>query len=355
IDSTHAPIPMVLAVGAVHHHLIRTGRRMSADIVVESGQVWDVHHFALLLGYGASAINPYLAIESMVTMINPDEETSSYERTYYNFKKALEDGLLKIMSKMGISPLASYRGAQIFEVVGLDEDLVAQYFTGTPSRVRGISLETIATETIDRHTLAYGPHAGAMKLPDPGMYRFRKDGEYHSYHPLIIRALQKAAESGSYADFKTYSSLLGNREPSVLRDLLRFHSPREPISIDEVESVENIRRRFTSQAMSLGALSPEAHQTISIAMNRIGSRSNTGEGGEDPSWYKWTGTGDSPDNKTKQVASARFGVTAEYLAHAHELEIKMAQGSKPGEGGQLPAHKVSALIAKFRHAIPGIP
>jgi glutamate synthase (NADPH/NADH) large chain/glutamate synthase (ferredoxin) len=356
VDDEHAPVPMLLAVAAVHHHLIREGRRLKADLIVESGQVWDVHHFALLLGYGASAINPYLAIEAIAAAISDDAEGRGYEKTYANFKKAIEDGLLKIMSKMGISPLASYRGAQIFEIVGLNSEVVARFFPGTPSRIRGIGLAEIAQDVIAKHTLAFAPPvAPTQKLPDPGLYRFRKDGEYHAYNPFVVRALQKAANSGQFADYKTYANLLANREPAVLRDLLRFRSNRDPIPLDEVESVESIRRRFTSQAMSLGALSPEAHSTISIAMNRIGGRSNTGEGGEDPSWYKWTGGGDSPDNKTKQVASARFGVTAEYLAHAYELEIKMAQGSKPGEGGQLPAHKVSPLIARFRHAIPGIP
>ncbi|HEX5418113.1 MAG TPA: glutamate synthase large subunit [Chloroflexota bacterium] len=355
VDDLHAPVPILLAVGAVHHHLIREGRRLKCDLVVETGQVWEVHHFALLLGFGASAVNPYLAIESIADSIADDAEGLTFAQAYYNFKKAIEDGLLKIMSKMGISPLASYRGAQIFEIVGLDADLVSRYFPGTPSRVRGVSLAEIAADTLSRHAAAFQPAAPKGKLPDPGLYRFRKEGEYHAYNPFVVRALQKAANTGNYAEYRTYSDLLKKRDPAVLRDLLRFRQVREPIAIDEVESVEAIRRRFTSQAMSLGALSPEAHSTISIAMNRIGSRSNTGEGGEDPSWYKRTGGGDSPDNKTKQVASARFGVTPEYLAHAYELEIKMAQGSKPGEGGQLPAHKVSAMIAKFRHAIPGIP
>lgn len=354
VDEDHAPVPILLAVAAVHHHLIRQGRRLKADLIVESGQVWDVHHFALLLGYGASAVNPFLAIDCIATLVAKEAEDFTFEKGYHNFKKAVEDGLLKIMSKMGISPLASYRGAQIFEVVGLNQDLVARCFPGTPSRIRGIGLAEIAEDVLTRHATAFAPVTGKPKLPDPGLYRFRRDGEYHAYNPFVVRALQKAANSGEYADYRVYSDLLANREPAVLRDLLQFKA-REPISINDVESVESIRRRFTSQAMSLGALSPEAHQTISIAMNRIGSRSNTGEGGEDPSWYKWKGGGDSPDNKTKQVASARFGVTAEYLAHAFELEIKMAQGSKPGEGGQLPAHKVTATIAKFRHAIPGIP
>ena len=309
----------------------------------------------MLLGYGASAVNPYLAIESIAGLIADEAEGMGFAEAYQNYHRAIEDGLLKIISKMGISPLTSYRGAQIFEIVGLDDDLVDRCFAGTPSRIRGIGLAELAEDILSRHRVAFVPAPVKGKLPDPGLYRFRKDGEYHAYNPFVVRALQKAANTGDYADYKTYASLLANREPAVLRDLFRFRPTRAPIPIDEVESVEGIRRRFTTQAMSLGALSPEAHQTISIAMNRIGSRSNTGEGGEDPSWYKWKGGGDSPDNKTKQVASARFGLTTEYLAHAYELEIKMAQGSKPGEGGQLPAHKVSQMIARFRHAIPGIP
>ncbi len=354
VDADHAPIPILLAVAAIHHHLIRQGRRLKADLVVETGQVWDVHHFALLIGYGASAINPYLAIESIASLVADVDDNLSFETAYHNFEKAIRDGLLKIMSKMGISPLASYRGAQIFEIVGLNQDLVSRCFPGTPSRIRGIGLAEIAEDVLARHRAAYTPVGATLRLPDAGLYRFRKEGEYHAFNPFVVRALQKAAQSGQYAEYRVYSDLLRNREPAVLRDLLRFKG-RQPVPLDEVEPVESIRRRFTAQAMSLGALSPEAHSTISIAMNRIGSRSNTGEGGEDPSWYKWTGGGDSPDNKTKQVASARFGVTTEYLAHAVELEIKMAQGSKPGEGGQLPAHKVSPMIAKFRHAIPGIP
>lgn len=354
VDADHAPVPILLAIAAIHHHLIREGRRLKADLIAETGQVWDVHHFALLLGFGASAINPYLAIESIASLVAGVDNSLSFETAYHNFDKAVHDGLLKIMSKMGISPLASYRGAQIFEIVGLNEDLVARCFPGTPSRIRGIGLAEIAEDVLARHATAFAPITGKPRLPDTGLYRFRKDGEYHAYNPFVVRALQKAASSGQYADYKVYAEILRNREPAVLRDLLRFRD-RQPIPIDEVEPVESIRRRFTTQAMSLGALSPEAHQTISIAMNRIGSRSNTGEGGEDPSWYRWQGGGDSPDNKTKQVASARFGVTTEYLAHAYELEIKMAQGSKPGEGGQLPAHKVTGMIARFRHAIPGIP
>src|SRR5579883_1450062 len=330
VDAEHAPIPILLAVAAVHHHLIRQGRRLKADLVVETGQVWDVHHFALLIGYGASAINPYLAIQSIAALVSENEGEITFEQAYHNFAKAIHDGLLKIMSKMGISPLTSYRGAQIFEIVGLNEDLVARCFPGTPSRIRGIGLAEIAEDVLARHAAAFGSLDGKGRLGDPGLYRFRRDGEYHAFNPFVVRALQKAAKSGSYADYRVFSDLLRNREPAVLRDLLRF-KPRQPIPIEEVEPVEAIRRRFTTQAMSLGALSPEAHQTISIAMNRIGSRSNTGEGGEDPSWYRWNGGGDSPDNKTKQVASARFGVTTEYLAHAEELEIKMAQGSKPGE------------------------
>jgi glutamate synthase (ferredoxin) len=355
VDADHAPIPMLLAVGAVHHGLIRANRRTDADLVAETGEAWDVHQIACLIGYGASAVHPYLALESIARLVEGlGVENLDADKALANFKKAVSDGLLKIMSKMGISTLTSYRGAQIFEVIGLDVDVVDRYFAGTPSQVRGIGLTEIAHDTIARHREAFA-QAGDFKLADFGFYRFRGQGEYHDYNPRVVRALQKAANTGSYDDYRVYADMVNGREPAALRDLMRIRKVRPPVPIDEVEPVESIRRRFTTQAMSLGALSPEAHSTISIAMNRIGGRSNTGEGGEDPIWYRRRGDGDSADNKTKQVASGRFGVTTEYLAHAFELEIKMAQGSKPGEGGQIPGTKVSELIARLRHAVPGIP
>jgi glutamate synthase (ferredoxin) len=354
VDRDHAPIPMLLAVGAVHHGLIRANRRADADVVAECGDAWDVHQIACLLGYGASAVHPYLALEGIVQLVGSlGVENLDAEKALKNYRTALSDGLLKIMSKMGISTLTSYRGAQIFEAIGLNDEVVARCFTGTPSVLKGIGLAEIAEDTLTRHAEAFA--APELKLGDPGIYRFRRDGEYHDYNPRIVKALQRAADTGDQEQYRAFAEMVNGREPANLRDLMRIRKTRPALAIDEVEPVESIRRRFTTQAMSLGALSPEAHSTISIAMNRIGGRSNTGEGGEDPIWYRRRGDGDSADNKTKQVASGRFGVTTEYLAHAYELEIKMAQGSKPGEGGQLPGHKVSELIARLRHSVPGIP
>ncbi|TAK20165.1 MAG: glutamate synthase large subunit [Chloroflexota bacterium] len=356
VDAAHAPVPMILAVGAVHHGLIRANRRSAADIIAETGDAWDVHQIACLIGYGASAVHPYLAIESIVRLAEElTVENLDPTRALRNMRTAVSDGLLKILSKMGISTLTSYRGAQIFEAIGLGDDVIDRCFAGTPSRIGGMGLKEIASDTVQRHAEAFGLPAGDLKLHDPGFYRFRRDGEYHDYNPRVVRALQKAADTGGAADYRAFADMVNGRDPAALRDLMRVATGRAPISIDVVEPVESIRRRFTTQAMSLGALSPEAHSTISIAMNRIGGRSNTGEGGEDPVWYRRRGDGDSADNKTKQIASGRFGVTTEYLAHAFEIEIKMAQGSKPGEGGQLPGHKVSELIARLRHSVPGIP
>ncbi|MBI2323284.1 MAG: glutamate synthase subunit alpha, partial [Chloroflexi bacterium] len=318
VTTDRAPLPLLLAVGALHHDLTRRGLRMRADIVVEGGEVWEVHHFATLIGYGASAVNPYLAhataralaSEQQHEPLDPDEAVERYNR-------AVEQALLKIMSKMGISTVTSYRGAQIFEAIGLDDDLVARHFTGTPSRINGIGLEAIAREALERHAAAYElPLDGKAKLPDFGFYRYRRDGEYHGFSPQVVRALQKAADSGSRDLYRAYVELLYSRKPAALRDLLRFRKVHLPVPLEEIEPAEVIVRRFNSQAMSLGALSPEAHKTIAIAMNRLGCRSNTGEGGEDPAWFHPLDTGDSANSKIKQVASGRFGVTPEYLARA---------------------------------------
>ena len=291
----------------MHHHLIRAGKRMRADIIAETGQVWDVHHIAVLSGYGVSAVNPYLALETIRALVERqrDDDKITLGDAIYNFRKATTEGLLKIISKMGISTLSGYRGAQIFEAIGIDQDVIDRYFTDTPSRVRGIGLGEIAEDVLARHEEAFRANL-AGRLPDYGFYRFRRQGEYHGFNPRNVRTLQKAAQTGDYEIYKQYSETINGREPANLRDLLEFVA-QEPIPVEEVESIESIRRRFTAQAMSLGALSPEAHQTISVAMNRIGARSNTGEGGEDPSWYQTLDSGDSRNNKTKQVASARFG------------------------------------------------
>jgi len=351
VDAEHAPIPMPLAVGGLHHHLIRVGKRMRASIVCDTGDVWDVHQAAVLIGYGASAIHPYLAFEVARSFAGTRGcEELSAEALEQRYKESLEAGLLKVMSKMGISTLASYQGAQLFEIIGLADTVVERYFTGTPARLGGLDLRGIGERVLERHRLAYAEPI--EKLPDYGMARFRKDGEYHAYSPMNVRALQQAVQTGDRTQYRAFVQLIESRPPMALRDLLTFR-PTTPIPLDEVEPMESIRKRFVVTAMSLGALSPEAFRTLAIAMNRIGGRSNSGEGGEDPDWYYEPGP-DIPHSRIKQVASARFGVTTEYLVHADELEIKIAQGSKPGEGGQLPAHKVTAFIARLRHAIPGI-
>ncbi len=374
VGASRAPIPSLMAVGAVHHHLIRAGVRMRVDLIAECGDAWDVHHFATLIGYGAAAVHPWLALETIAAEVDEKYrsrvrlagrsgedpaaiEAERREQGGENARKAeamfihaAEKGLLKIMSKMGISTISSYRGAQIFEALGLATEVVNRCFTGTPSRIGGLGFDELAADILSRHQAAF---AGATKLPDYGFIRYRRDGEYHAFNPLVVRALHKATISGDYEDYRQYSGLVQSRAPMTLRDMLEL-KPGTPIPLREVESVESIRRRFISTAMSLGALSPEAHRTLAVAMNRIGARSNSGEGGEDPKNYVPDENGDVGHNKIKQVASARFGVTAEYLAMAEELEIKMAQGSKPGEGGQLPGVKVNEIIARLRFAIPGI-
>jgi glutamate synthase (ferredoxin) len=377
VDAAHAPIPTLIAVGAVHHHLIRAGKRMRVDIIAETGDAWDIHHFACLLGYGAGAVCPWLALDTMAAQLAQDyenkievarkrrEPTEQLERerdealpdevqiAREKFISAAEKGLLKILSKMGISTISSYRGAQIFEVLGLDDDIVGLCFAGTASRIGGIGFEAIADDILGRHAAAFESSARST-LPDYGFIRFRREGEYHAYNPMVVRALQKAATDGDRLAYRAYVKLVEDRPPMTLRDLIDIKPSGKSVPLEEVESCEVIRRRFISTAMSLGALSPEAHRTLAIAMNRMGARSNSGEGGEDPDNYVVLPNGDVPHNRIKQVASARFGVTAEYLSMADELEIKMAQGSKPGEGGQLPGHKVSELIARLRHAVPGI-
>ncbi len=356
-----APIPALLAIGAVHHHLIREGKRMRADLIVQTGEAWDIHHLACLLGYGAGAIHPYLALASSRSLAGQRGfENTSEAELEGRYRTAANKGLLRIMSKMGISAVSSYRGAQIFEAVGVSQGLIDRCFTGTPSRIGGIGLAEVAADAVRRYREAFEPQAPlGARLPDLGFVRYKKDGEFHGYNRLTVVGMQKASRSGAYADYAAYRDLVAGGPPRALRDMLDLVPLGPAVSLDEVEPVEGIIRRFSTQAMSLGALSPEAHATLAVAMNRIGARSNTGEGGEDPAWWQPFAegpfAGEFANSKIKQVASARFGVTPEYLQHAEELEIKMAQGSKPGEGGQLPAHKVTALIARLRHAMPGIP
>ncbi len=353
VDATHVAAPMLLAVAALHHHLIREGLRMDVDLAVETGEVWDVHALACLIGYGASAIHPYLALNAAAALAgNRGHEELTPADLRRNYLTALENGLLKVTSKMGISTAMGYRGAQIFETIGIDAELVGRHFTGTPARLGGISFAEIEGDLLRRHQEAYAE--AATKLPDLGLVRFRKEGEPHAYSPPIVTALQQAVRSGEPTDYRSYRDLVSSQPLTAVRDLLTVKPFGAPVPLTEVEPAEAILRRFVVTAMSLGALSPEAYRTLAIAMNRLGARSNSGEGGEDPHWYDEAGP-DVPHSKVKQVASGRFGVTARYLSMAEELEIKIAQGSKPGEGGQLPGHKVTAFIARLRHAVPGLP
>ncbi len=368
VDRAQVPVPMLLATGAVHHALIRAGKRKHISIICETGEARDVHHMACLFGYGASAINPWLALQSIRNVIDNYENPAgkpTWEIGYKNFRKALEAGILKIISKMGISTLSSYRGAHIFEAIGVHPDLCQRCFTGTASRVGGIQLKEIAREALERHRLGYGLAEEAEKafaegpkpvpaLKDAGYFRFRREGERHAYTPNVIMSFHKFVKSGSPEEYKKYVETVGESAPIALRHLLAFKKLNEPVPLEEVESAEDIVKRFTTAGMSLGALSPEAHECLAIAMNRIGAKSNSGEGGEDGTRFHVRPNGDSANSAIKQVASGRFGVTPEYLASAKELEIKMAQGSKPGEGGQLPGHKVSPLIARLRHSVPGV-
>jgi len=359
VDAEHAPIPALLATSGVHHHLIREGTRTQAGLIIETGEAREVMHFALLIGYGASAINPYLAFETLEDMYRRSmlPQDLPLEKAIKNYIKAVNKGLLKTFAKMGISTLQSYRGAQIFEAIGLGQELVDRYFTGTPSRLGGIGLKEIQREALARHHYAYPPQEipESLELDPGGQYQWRRYGEYHQYNPDTIAALQIAVRRKSYKDFKEFSRLANDQSVNraTLRGLFRF-KPGNPIPIEEVEPAKEIVKRFVTGAMSLGSISREAHETLAIAMNRIGGKSNTGEGGEDPVRYIPDPNGDSRRSAIKQVASARFGVTTEYLVNADELQIKMAQGAKPGEGGELPGHKVDEYIARIRHTTPGV-
>ncbi len=354
VNAKLVAVPMVLAVGAVHHHLIREGLRMRTSLILETGEPNEIHHFALLIGYGADAVNPWLAFEVVESFLEAGEiKGLDCEKALKNYGKAVEQGILKIMSKMGISTISSYRGAQIFEAIGLSRPLVERCFAGTPSRVGGIDFLQIAKDLLRWHEEAFG-QSPRMAPEQGGHYRYRQDGEYHALNPETVKRLQKAAKTGDPAAYQEYSDFVNARPLTHLRDLLQFKSNRKPVPLDEVESMEEIRKRFCTPGISHGALSRETHVALAIAMNRIGGRSNSGEGGEDPVRYKPLPNGDWSNSKIKQVASGRFGVTPEYLMSAEQFEIKIAQGSKPGEGGQLPGHKVSVEIARIRYSIPGI-
>ncbi|OGI44173.1 MAG: glutamate synthase subunit alpha, partial [Candidatus Muproteobacteria bacterium RBG_16_65_31] len=353
VDQHQMPIPALLATAGVHHHLVRAGLRTRVGLVVESGEPREVHHMALLLGYGAGAINPYLAFETLDDMIRQQLLNGvDHAHAVKNYIKALNKGVIKAISKMGISTIQSYRGAQIFEAIGLDKQFVDRYFTWTASRVGGIGIDVVAQETSLRHHRAWPERpVGAPELDWGGHYQWRRDGEHHMLNPDTVAKLQHATRAGSYETFKEFSRACddASRRRATLRGLMELKYAEQPIPLAEVEPVESIMQRFATGAMSYGSISQEAHETLAIAMNRIGGRSNCGEGGEDPERY-----GTVKSSRIKQVASGRFGVTSHYLVNATDLQIKMAQGAKPGEGGQLPGHKVYPWIAKVRHSTPGV-
>ena len=353
IDAEHAAIPSLLAVSAVHHHLISVQKRVQTALIVESGEIREVMHAALLLGYGASAINPYMAFAVLDDLVQRKEVQMNYDTAEKNYIKAVCKGLYKVMSKMGISTIRSYRGAKIFEAVGLSEELLKTYFGTAVSTIGGIRLEEIAKDYIAFHDAGFNPEEVSHLLPNVGLFSYRKDGEKHAWNPETISTLQLATRTGSYKKFKEFTRMADEKEsPIFLRDFFDFK--RNPIDIKEVEPVESIVRHFVTGAMSFGAISKEAHEALALAMNELGSRSNTGEGGEDSNRFHETFDDISLCSKTKQIASGRFGVTAEYLVNAEEIQIKVAQGAKPGEGGQLPGFKVNDIIARTRHSIPGI-
>ena len=358
INPEKAAIPSLLVVAGTHHHLIRSGMRTKVGLVLESGSPREVHHFALLIGYGAGAINPYLAFETLDDMIHEGVlQGFSHEKAVYHYIKAVTKGVSKVMSKMGISTAASYCGAQIFEAIGLNQEVIDKYFTWTPSRISGIGLDVIAADVKARHDRAFPERKyNGTTLEVGGQYQFRKEGEYHLFNPETIHKLQYAVRTGDFKVFQQYSQLVNDQSKRLctLRGMFDIKFPANPIPLDEVEPVETIMKRFKSGAMSYGSISLEAHETLAIAMNRIGGKSNTGEGGEDPARYVPLPNGDSKNSAIKQVASGRFGVTSEYLVNAKELQIKMAQGAKPGEGGQLPGSKVYPWIAKVRYSTPGV-
>ena len=358
-DADEAPIPALLAVSAVHHHLVRSGTRTLAGLVLESGEPREVHHFAMLLGYGASAVNPYLAFETVHDQVRLGMIPGSAEIAEKKYRKAIAKGIVKVISKMGISTIQSYHGAQVFEAVGINQDFIDEYFTWTPTRIGGIGIDVVAREVKMRQDRAYPPKRPIYhkQLGVGGNIQYRVDGEQHLFNPLSISQLQYATQSGNYATFKEYSKLIDEQAAGLctLRGLMDFKSNhRHPLPVDEVEPVESIVKRFKTGAMSYGSISREAHEALAIAMNRLGAKSNTGEGGEDPARFETLPNGDSLKSAIKQVASGRFGVTSEYLVSAREIQIKMAQGAKPGEGGQLPGHKIYPWIAKVRHSTPGV-
>ncbi|MBP9223333.1 MAG: glutamate synthase large subunit [Verrucomicrobiales bacterium] len=359
IDAKNAAMPTLLVMGGLHHYLVSAGTRTRVSIILETGEAREVHHFSTLIGYGADAINPYMAFDSIHQMIEDDMLDTEFDKAVYNFLKGSIKGVVKTMAKMGISTVASYRGAQIFETIGLSTELVDKYFRGTSSRCEGSDIEQVAEEALIRHRSAFPDRhidAEDRALDSGGIYQWRSDGEFHLFNPETIHLLQKAVRTGSYDVYKQYAAKVNDQAQnlSTLRGLMKFRSNRTPVPLEEVEPVEAIMKRFKTGAMSYGSISQEAHETLAIAMNRIGGKSNTGEGGEDPERFLPLPNGDSKRSAIKQVASGRFGVTSEYLVNADEIQIKISQGAKPGEGGELPGSKVYPWIAKVRHSTPGV-
>ncbi|MCX5706944.1 MAG: glutamate synthase large subunit, partial [Candidatus Omnitrophica bacterium] len=354
VNKNYAAIPSLLAVSAVHQELVRKALRTRISIILESAEPREVHHFALLFGYGADCVNPYLAFKAVESLVSTEELKPDLGKVQYNYIKAMNKGILKVLSKMGISTLQSYRGAQIFEAVGLGEDLVEKYFTGTASRIDGASLDIIIEETLSRHKEAFFG-LDAEYLASGGLYQWKKDGEFHLWNPESISALQDAVRNNDSKRYQDFTSIINDqsKQPVTLRSLFKFRKSN-PIPLTEVEPVEEIVKRFATGAMSFGSISRSAHETTAIAMNRLGGKSNTGEGGEDPLRFIPLANGDSKRSAIKQIASGRFGVTTNYLVNADEIQIKIAQGAKPGEGGQLPGHKVSLTIAQTRCTTPGV-
>jgi len=359
VDKDFAPVPSLLALTALHNHLVRERTRTQVALIIESGEPREVMHFALLIGYGASAVNPYLAIETLEDMVQRSRLGKvTFETALKNFKKSINKGLLKVFSKMGISTLQSYRGAQVFEVIGLNQSLIDKYFTGTSSRIEGVGLEVLAREAQMKHAHAYKPFTQSETELDPGgAYQYRVRGEFHLLNPLSVSKLQHAVRNQSFETFQEYTDLIDkqNRDLCTLRGLMELKTAKKGVPIEQVEPASEIVKRFATGAMSFGSISKEAHETLAIAMNRMGGRSNTGEGGEDEARFERRPNGDWARSAVKQVASGRFGVTTNYMVNADELQIKIAQGAKPGEGGQLPGHKVDEVIARVRHSTAGVP
>ena len=352
VDENHVAIPSLLAVSAVHQHLVKTKKRTSLAIILESGEPREVHHFATLLGYGACAINPYLALDTIHELIEEGMIKKDYYAAVEDYNHAVISGIVKIAAKMGISTIQSYQGSQIFEAIGISADVIDKYFTGTVSRVGGITLEDIAKDVDERHSQAFDPLelSTDLTLDSIGRHKSRSQGEEHRYNPRTIHTLQESTRRGDYKMFKEYTAMVDSEESGYLRSLMDFDYPEQGVPLEEVESVDSIVKRFKTGAMSYGSISQEAHETLAIAMNRLHGKSNTGEGGESDDRLE------SPErcSAIKQVASGRFGVTSKYLVSAKEIQIKMAQGAKPGEGGHLPAGKVYPWIAKTRHSTPGV-